>query len=158
MSIRKTVTQHACILRVAWQPKQQLWTTGVCLRCSWYSYVPGALHQLQTVGVSLCDVHDLMCQRTTVLQEGDFGEDVITSILLNVQTVVQEFQTVYERRENILCPAQSPVCFWEKTNTHRYCAIEWNENREISPVVVNYHDYYCCYRIISHYLSGCVNI
>ncbi len=47
--------------------------------------VPGALHQLDGLGVvPVCALHDLMLEVVALLQVSDLGEDVIVSVLLDV--------------------------------------------------------------------------
>lgn len=59
--------------------------------------VPGVLHQRDgLVVVDVRALHDCMFEEFTVLQVGDLGEDVIVTILLDVQTVVLVVQTLLE--------------------------------------------------------------
>lgn len=72
--------------------------------------VPGALHQLDGLGVvPLCALHDLMLEVVAVLQVSDLGEDVIVSVLLDVQAVVLVFQTLHEPGEAVGPPVQDAV-------------------------------------------------
>lgn len=79
-------------------------------RCVVCCGVPGALHQLDGLEVvPLRTLHDLMLEEVAVLHVRDLGEDVIVSILLDVQAVVLVFQTPHEHREAVGSPVQDAI-------------------------------------------------